>query len=114
MSAIPAETIEHNRDDPDGRNQVCPLTNHTYDGEHLQLRHGRRHMRVKLCARCPYTPMDLIGYFDPDAAVHACAKCDGEQRAAVARHYPREAERRRNAQRSQISSEQRTEAVRGL
>ena len=51
-------------------------------------------MKVKLCARCPYTPQDLAGHFDPEAALHACAKCDGEQ-GVVTKHYPREAERRR-------------------
>jgi hypothetical protein len=50
-------------------------------------------MRVKLCARCPYTPQDLASYYDPEAALHACAKCDHEK-AAVTRHYPREAGRR--------------------
>jgi hypothetical protein len=35
-------------------------------------------MRVKLCARCPYTPRDLADHYDPDAALYACAKCDGE------------------------------------
>jgi hypothetical protein len=53
-------------------------------------------MRVKLCARCPYTPQDLASYYDPEAALHACAKCDHE-RAAVTRHYPREAERRQRS-----------------
>jgi hypothetical protein len=51
-------------------------------------------MRVKLCARCPYTPQDLTGHYDPDAALHVCARCDGEQ-GAVTKHYPREAHRRR-------------------
>jgi hypothetical protein len=51
-------------------------------------------MRVRLCARCPYTPQDLAGHYDPEAALHACAKCD-HQKAVVTRHYPREAERRR-------------------
>src|ERR1700738_1974831 len=51
-------------------------------------------MRVKLCARCPYTPQDLAGHYDAEAALHACAKCDGSQ-GVVTRHYPREAERRR-------------------
>jgi hypothetical protein len=37
-------------------------------------------MRVKLCARCPYTPRDLAEHYDPAAPLHACAKCDGEQR----------------------------------
>jgi hypothetical protein len=51
-------------------------------------------MRVKLCARCPYTPQDLAGHYDPEAALHACARCDGEQ-AVITNHYPREAHRRR-------------------
>jgi hypothetical protein len=51
-------------------------------------------MRVKLCARCPYTPQDLAGHYDPEAALHACAKCDVEQ-GMLTNHYPREAHRRR-------------------
>ena len=51
-------------------------------------------MRVKPCARCPYTPQDLTGHYDPDAALHVCAKCDGEQ-AMLTNHYPRETRRRR-------------------
>ena len=51
-------------------------------------------MRVKLCARCPYAPRDLAGHYDPEAAFHACAKCDGEQ-GMITNHYPREARRRR-------------------
>jgi hypothetical protein len=51
-------------------------------------------MRVKLCARCPYTPRDLAGHYDPEAALHACAKCDGEQ-GGPTQHYPRKAYRRR-------------------
>jgi hypothetical protein len=51
-------------------------------------------MRVKLCARCPYTPQDLTGHYDPEAALHVCAKCDGEQ-GMLTNHYPREAHRRR-------------------
>jgi hypothetical protein len=51
-------------------------------------------MRVKLCARCPYTPQDLTGHYDPEAALHVCAKCDGEQ-GMFTNHYPREAHRRR-------------------
>ena len=51
-------------------------------------------MRVKLCARCPYTPQDLTGHYDPEAALHLCAKCDGEQ-GMLTNHYPREAHRRR-------------------
>src|SRR5260370_33538529 len=51
-------------------------------------------MRVKLCARCPYTPQDLTGHYDPEAALHVCAKCDGEQ-GMLTNHYPREAQRSR-------------------
>jgi hypothetical protein len=51
-------------------------------------------MRVKFCARCPYTPQDLTHHYDPEAALHACAKCDGEQ-AMLTNHYPRETRRRR-------------------
>jgi hypothetical protein len=50
-------------------------------------------MRVKLCARCPYTPRDLAGHYDPDGALHVCAQCDGQQEAST-NHYPREAHRR--------------------
>ena len=51
-------------------------------------------MRVKPCARCPYTPLDLTGHYDPEAALHVCAKCDGEQ-AMLTNHYPRETRRSR-------------------
>jgi hypothetical protein len=51
-------------------------------------------MRVKLCARCPYAPRDLAGHYDPEAALHACAACDGEQ-GMITNHYPREVHRRR-------------------
>jgi hypothetical protein len=47
-------------------------------------------MRVKLCERCPYAPRDLAGHYDPEAALHVCAKCDGEQEAST-NHYPRKA-----------------------
>jgi len=36
-------------------------------------------MRVRLCARCPYTPRDLAHHYDPEAALYACAKCDTER-----------------------------------
>jgi hypothetical protein len=45
-------------------------------------------MRVKLCARCPYSPRDLADHYDPDGVLHACAKCDVEQQAST-NHYPR-------------------------
>src|SRR5260370_5264658 len=68
---------------------MWPGGSHTYDGE------WTRHMRVKLCARCPYTQEDLIGHYDPKAALHACAKCDGSQGVVT----------NKNARRSAIFSE---------
>lgn len=50
-------------------------------------------MRVKLCARCPYEPRDLAGHYDPEAILHLCANCDGEQKAG-SNEYPRKAARR--------------------
>ena len=50
-------------------------------------------MRVKLCAQCPYTRRDLAGHYDPDAILHLCANCDGEQKAST-NEYPRKAERK--------------------
>lgn len=50
-------------------------------------------MRVKLCARCPYTPRDLAGHYDPEGILHVCAKCDGQSRLST-NHYPRKAHRR--------------------
>jgi hypothetical protein len=35
-------------------------------------------MRVKLCARCSYTPRDLAVHYDPEAALHLCVTCDVE------------------------------------
>jgi hypothetical protein len=56
-------------------------------------------MRVKLCARCPYTPHDLAGHYDPEAALHACAQCDGEQQ-----HYLGETRRRRKCPTTQLTT----------
>jgi hypothetical protein len=50
-------------------------------------------MRVKLCARCPYTPRDLARHYDPEGILHLCAHCDGEQKAST-NEYPRKADRR--------------------
>jgi hypothetical protein len=55
-------------------------------------------MRVKLCARCPYTPCDLAGHYDPEAALHACAQCDGEQQ------YLGETRRRRKCPTTQFTT----------
>lgn len=51
-------------------------------------------MKVKLCGRCPYTPRDLDDHYNPVAAHHACARCDGEQ-GKIRMYYPRETYRRR-------------------
>lgn len=50
-------------------------------------------MRVKLCARCPYTPRDLAGHYDPEGELYACAKCDGGQEVST-NQYPRKTGRR--------------------
>jgi hypothetical protein len=50
-------------------------------------------MIVKLCTRCPYTPLDLSGHYDSKAMLHLCAKCDGELTAST-NYYPRETHRR--------------------
>ena len=50
-------------------------------------------MRVKRCARCPYTPRDLADHYDPKGGLHACARCDGYQ-AASTNQYPRKTHRR--------------------
>jgi DNA-binding CsgD family transcriptional regulator len=35
-------------------------------------------MKVTLCEKCPYTPMDLTDHYEADAAIHLCARCDSE------------------------------------
>ena len=35
-------------------------------------------MRVKLCARCPYSPRDLADHYDAASALHLCERCDRE------------------------------------
>jgi hypothetical protein len=50
-------------------------------------------VKVTLCAQCPYTRRDLAGHYDPDAILHLCADCDGEQKAST-NEYPRKAERK--------------------
>jgi hypothetical protein len=67
-------------------------------------------MRVKLCSRCPYTPRDLAGHYDPEGILHVCAKCDGRQEAST-NHYPRKAYRR---QQCAISLQRRSQALRDL
>jgi hypothetical protein len=73
---------------------MCPAAKpHLRRSRSLLLRLRRRHMRVKLCARCPYLPCDLAGHYDPKAVLHLCAKCDGEQQAS-SRHDSRKIHRR--------------------
>src|SRR2546429_2609118 len=57
------------------------------------LRPRGLHVKVTLCAQCPYTRRDLAGHYDPDAVLHLCANCDGGQKAST-NEYPRKAERR--------------------
>jgi DNA-binding NarL/FixJ family response regulator len=35
-------------------------------------------MRVKLCEKCPYTPVDLADHYEANAALHLCARCDSD------------------------------------
>ena len=39
-------------------------------------------MRVKLCARCPYTPRDLADYYDANSSSHLCFRCDSKSAPA--------------------------------
>jgi hypothetical protein len=70
-------------------------------------------MRVKLCARCPYTPRDLTGHYDPEAALHVCARCDGEQ-GVLTKHSHARPTGDENVQKSPTPSAWRGEAVRHL
>ena len=92
MSTIPARKIERNRNKPDSR------ITHVHRRQALATTKKSaaspwEHMRVKLCARCPYAPRDLAGHYDPAGVLHVCAKCDGERETSN-NHYPRTAHRR--------------------
>jgi hypothetical protein len=39
-------------------------------------------MRVKLCARCPYSPRDLADYYDANSSSHLCFRCDSKRAPA--------------------------------
>jgi hypothetical protein len=39
-------------------------------------------MRVKLCARCPYSPQDLANHYDATSSNHLCVRCDGKRAPA--------------------------------
>jgi hypothetical protein len=94
MSTSPVKEIEHNRSEIAGQNHISVPSANDFpgNGEIRGVAASKRHMRVKLCSRCPYTPRDLAGHYDPDGILHACAKCDGHE--ASTNHYPREAQRR--------------------
>jgi len=94
MSTSPVKEIEVNRSETAGQTRVCvPSANDVRgNGEVRGVTVSKRHMRVKLCPRCPYTPRDLAGHYDPEGILHACAKCDGQE--ASTNHYPRKAQRR--------------------
>ena len=70
-------------------------------------------MRVKLCARCPYTPRDLAGHYDPEGVLHVCATCDGKQEVS-ARYTHARSTGSENAQQSPISPKRRNEALHNL
>lgn len=40
-------------------------------------------MRVKLCARCPYSPQDLADHYDASSSSHLCVRCDGKAAAKL-------------------------------
>jgi hypothetical protein len=95
MSTLPAKLTEHTPDQPDGLDPVCvaPPSRTCDDNESPPLRSGKRRMKVQLCSRCRHTLRVLAGHYDPGAALHLCARCDGEQ-AASANHHPRKSHRR--------------------
>ena len=39
-------------------------------------------MRVKLCARCPYSPRDLADYYDANSSSHLCFRCNNKRAPA--------------------------------
>jgi hypothetical protein len=94
MSTIPVKEIERNRGETAGQNHVSvPSANDFRGGGEVRgVAVGKRYMRVKLCPRCPYSPRDLAGHYDPEGVLHACAKCDDQE--ASTNHYPRKAQRR--------------------
>jgi hypothetical protein len=101
MSTMSAETIERHRNNPRAEDHACiPLADNICEGDELRgLTLARPHLRVKLCARCPYAPHDVAGHYDPEAAMHLCAKCDAD-RGLPTSHYPRETQRKRKGTRA--------------
>ena len=71
MSSSPTNQIERNRGTADRQSPVC----------------ARRMMSAKFRARCPYTPRDLAGHYDPNAQLHICTKCGGRHEASTD-YYP--------------------------
>jgi hypothetical protein len=94
MSTSPAKEIERNRGATGGQTHapVPSANDFRGNGEIRSVAVSKRHMRVRLCSRCPYTPRDLAGHYNREGILHACAKCDGQE--ASTNHYPRKAQRR--------------------
>jgi hypothetical protein len=93
MSTIPASGTKHNPSEPDELLACVSLANHAYDvSESARLLRTRRPMTVKPCSVCPYSPRDLAGHYDPEAAAHVCARCDEKPGASTG--YPRKVHRR--------------------
>jgi hypothetical protein len=67
-------------------------------------------MRVRLCARCPYTPRDVTGHYDPEAVLYLCAKCDSEHEVSSATTHAKR-RGRIHAQQSPTSSRRRSHAL---
>ena len=40
-------------------------------------------MRGNLCSRCPYSPLDLAGHYDPAGLLHVCAKSGRASSTAI-------------------------------
>jgi hypothetical protein len=59
----------------------------------LPLHLGRQDVKVRCCARCPYTPRDLADHYDANGKLHVCARCDSYLEAST-NHYPRKPHRR--------------------
>jgi hypothetical protein len=90
MSTIPAKETERNRNGPDRRDHIVSAC---HGKERLLRRPGSPQMRVKLCARRPYTQRDLAGHYVPEGVLHVCATYDGQHDVST-NHYPRKAHRR--------------------
>jgi hypothetical protein len=86
MSTIPVKEIERNRGETAELNHVSVPSVNGFrgGGEVCGSAVGKRHMRVKLCLRCPYTPRDLAGHYDPDGILPR--RATARRRAAITTH----------------------------